>query len=328
MRALSGAPRGLVLWLPAMRSDLPTLAGLLGAGALLFLACSSDGGSPAGGGDAGASEGGSGSSSSSSSSPSSGGGADAGGDAEAPLTEQTEKEPNNGATATEVNAMKLPGSMTGVIDPANDVDIFGIDVAPGEFWEWTLTPTGADLAPHLTVFDTAPSSLNPTRLVAGAAGGPSSLQHFVLRPGSFVAAVRDTRNVPTASGKGGPTYGYKLVGKKKTPNLVTVTLPSTKTATLASLSSLDLYTFTANAGTGFDVVVKAARKAPASTLDSRLSLFDLTTKQTLITNDDAAGTSDSQIGGTLPSTGAYVVILENEGTNGADLSYQIEFTLR
>lgn len=294
-----------------------------------FYACSSDGG---GGGATGADAGidvatpgvdgaapdGGGSSSS----------GDGGADAEAPLVKQSEKEPNNGATVTEVNAMTLPGEMAGAIDPANDVDIFSVNVAPGEYYEWTLTPTGAGLAPHLTIFDTAPKSLNPTRLVAGTAGGPASVAHFVLRTGSFVAAVRDARNVPTPSGQGGPTFGYTLVGRKKAPNLVKVTLPSTKSATLASLSSLDLYTFDGTAGAGFDVVVKAARKAPASTLDSRISLFDVTAKQTLITNDDAPGTTDSQIGGTFPTTGPYVLVLENEGTDATDLSYQIDFTLR
>jgi hypothetical protein len=299
---------------------------VLGAAA----ACSSStdpGGGSSGGVDSGSGgvEGGS-SSGGDAAQPSDGGG-DAT-DAEAPLTKQTEKEPNNGASATEVNAMTLPGEMTGAIDPANDVDIFSLTLAPGELYEWTLTPTSADLAPHLTVFDTAPSNLNPTRLVAGTVGAPSKLEHFVLRTGSFVAAVRDARNVPTAAGKGGPTYGYALVGRKKTPNLVSVSFPSTKTATLGSLSSLDLYTFNGTAGAGFDVVLKAARKTPPSTLDSRISLFDLTTKQTLITNDDAPGTTDSQIGGTFPTTGAYVLVVENEGTNPADLSYQLDFTLR
>jgi hypothetical protein len=254
--------------------------------------------------------------------------ADAGPPADAAPPPQTEKEPNGGNPATDVNAMTIPGTMSGAIDPANDTDVFTIAVSPGEMWEWTLAPVGADLAPHLTVFDTAAGSLNPTRLVAGKAGAPSKLDHFVLRAGTFVAAVRDARNVPTISGKGGPTFKYTLTAAKKAPNLVPVTLPGTKTATLASLSSLDLYTFDGKAGAGFDIAIKAKRKTPPSTLDSRMSLFDLTTKLTLITNDDAPGTSDSQIGGTLPTTGAYVVVVENEGTNAADLSYQIDLTLR
>ncbi len=253
---------------------------------------------------------------------------DAGPPADAAPPPQTEKEPNGGTPATDVNAMTVPGTISGAIDPANDTDVFTIAVSPGEMWEWTLAPVGADFAPHLTVFDTAAGSLNPTRLVAGKSGAPSKLEHFVLRSGTFVAAVRDARNVPTLAGKGGPTYKYTLTAATKTPNVVPVTLPGSKTGTLASLSSLDLYTLDGKAGAGFDIVIKAKRKTPPSTLDSRMSLFDLTTKKTLITNDDASGTSDSQIGGTFPSTGAYVVVVENEGTNAADLSYQIDFTPR
>jgi hypothetical protein len=253
---------------------------------------------------------------------------DAGTDADEPLPKQTEAEPNNGGTTTELNAMTIPGEMDGKIDPANDVDIFGLSLSPGELWEWTVTPTSQDLAPHLTVFDTAPNNLNPTRLVAGQPGGPATLEHFVLRAGTFVAAVRDTRNVPDPTGKGGPTYGYSLVAKKKTASPTAVTFPSTKSATLGSLSSIDLYTFTGTGGKGCDIVIKAARKTVPSTLDSRLSLFDVAGNTTLITNDDASGTTDSQISSASPLNGTYIIVVENEGTNGGDLSYDLELTLK
>lgn len=254
--------------------------------------------------------------------------ADAGKDAEEPGSVATEVEPNDGKTTTDLGMMKIPGTMNGKIDPANDVDIFSIEPSAGDFWEWTVTPSGADLAPHLAVFDTAPSNLNPTALVAGTAGAPLLLQHFVLRSGSFVAAVRDARNVPTPTGKGGPGYGYALVAKKKTPAPTSVTFPVTKTGKLASLGAVDLYTFTGTSGKGFDIVIRAARKAVPSTLDSRLSLFDLTANKAIITNDDAAGTSDSQIGSPDAAPSTYMVIVENEGTLATDLSYEIEFSLR
>lgn len=253
---------------------------------------------------------------------------DAGKDVEEPLTVSTEAEPNDGNTLTEVNAMKLPGTMKGKLDPANDKDIFSIDYAAGDFWEWTLTGTTADLAPHLTVFDTTANNLNPTVLVAGTAGSPTVIQHFVLRPGKFVAAVRDSRNVPSNGGKGGPTFGYELTARRKTPSPVSVTFPATKTGKLASLGAVDLYTFTGTSGKGFDIIVRAERKVSPSTLDSRLSLFDLTAKKALITNDNAAGTTDSQVGSADAAPSTYLVIVENEGTNPADLSYEIEFALR
>ena len=253
---------------------------------------------------------------------------DASADAGEPLTNATEVEPNDGKTTTEVGTMVLPGVMTGKIDPADDVDVFSLSVAPGEFWEWTLAPTGADLAPHLTVFDTAPSSKNPTALVAGKVGLALPLQNFVLHAGTFVAAVRDARNVPTKTGKGGPTYGYTLTGRRKLLAAVAVTFPSTKTGRLSSLGGIDIYSFTGTGGKGFDVVLRAKRKGSPSTLDSRLSLFEVAGKRTLITNDNATGTSDSQFGGDAPLSGAHYVVVDNEGADATDLSYDLEFSLR
>lgn len=241
---------------------------------------------------------------------------------------QKEKEPNDGKTTTEIDAMTIPGAMSGTLDPAKDVDIFAVEPKAGELWQWTLAPSGADLAPHLTVFDTAADNLNPTVLATAAAGSTVTLQHFVLSGGSFVAAVRDARNVGGGGNVGGPSFGYTLTATKKTPQPTTVTVPSTKTGKLASLSSVDLFTFTLATATDMDVIIRAERKTPASTLDSRLSLFDTKAKKSIGTNDDASGTTtDSQLGGTLPA-GTYIAVVENEGTDGADLSYEIELALR
>jgi hypothetical protein len=254
--------------------------------------------------------------------------ADAGTDGGEPLTEQQEQEPNNGTPATAVNAMTIPGSMTGAIDPANDSDIFSITPAAGELWEWKLAPTGADLAPHVTVFDTAPDNLNPTVLAKGAAGETATIQHFVLGGGKWVAAVRDARNVPTGTGKGGPTYGYTFTAKKLTPQLTTIAVGETKSGTLASLSSVALFKLTLSATTGLDVVVRAERKASASSLDSRLSVWSNTTKKSIGTNDDATGTSDPELGGDAIPAGTYTIVLENEGTDATDLSYELEVVAR
>ena len=249
-------------------------------------------------------------------------------DEDASLPAQQEKEPNDGKTTTEIDSMTIPGAMSGTLDPAKDVDIFAVAPKAGELWEWTLAPSGADLVPHLTVFDTAQDNLNPTVLATSGAGTSVMLEHFVLSNGSFVAAVRDARNVSGGGNAGGPTFGYTLTATKKTPSPTTVTVPSTKSGKLASLSSVDLYTFTLTTETELDVIIRADRKAAPSTLDSRLSLFDANAKKSIGTNDDATGsTTDSQLGGTLPA-GPYIAVVENEGTNGADLSYEIEFALR
>ena len=239
----------------------------------------------------------------------------------------TEVEPNDGKVATQIGTMALPGTMNGVIDPVNDTDIFAIKLSPGDFWDWTATPTSADLAPHVIVFDTA-GGLNPNVVGFAGAGQPAKLQHFVLRTGTFVVGMRDARNVGADGGKGGPTYGYALTAKRGTAQPVSVTFPSTKTGKLASVGSVDLYTFTGTGGKGWDIVINAQRKAQPSTLDSRLSLFDLTAKKAIITNDNAASTTDSQIGSPDPAPSTYMVIVENEGKDGTDLSYEIQFTQR
>lgn len=253
---------------------------------------------------------------------------DAGQDtAEDPGTVATEVEPNNGKTATEIGTMKLPGTMNGAIDPANDIDLFAIDLAPGDFWEWTLTPKSGDLSPHVIIFDSA-GGLNPNVVGFAGPGSPATLQHFVLRTGTFVVGVRDKRNVGADGGKGGPSYGYALTAKHGTTQPTAVTFPTKKSGKLASVGSVDLYTFTGTGGKGFDIVIKAARKAQPSTLDSRLSLFDITAKKAVITNDNITGSTDSQVGSPDEAPSTYMVIVENEGTDGTDLSYDIEFNLR
>lgn len=240
-----------------------------------------------------------------------------------------EMEPNGGQPATAVNAMVLPGTMNGKIDPANDSDVFSIKLAPGDFWDWTLTPTGADLAPHMLAFDTA-GGLNPTVAGFAAAGAPAKLQHFVLRTGTFVIAVRDARNVGAAGNKGGPTYGYALTAKRATPNPVAVTLPTTKTGKLGSVGSVDFYSFGGTNGKGWDVAIHAEKKAVPSTLDSRLTIWDMTGKKPIGTNDNLPSSTDSKLGSADPVPGGstFLAIVENEGKDGTDLSYEIEFTLR
>jgi hypothetical protein len=250
---------------------------------------------------------------------------DAGTDAPA-APSQTESEPNNGETQTQTNPMTLPGSMGGAIDPKGDADLFAIGLVPGELWSWTMTPIGADLAPSVTVFDTGGDS--PTVLATAAAGQPATLEHFVLATGTWIAAARDARNVGGAKTAGGPTFKYVLEAKKKTVTPTAITVPSTKTGSLASLGSVDLYAFTLAGTTELDVILRAQQKAIPSTLDSRISIFNTVTKTSLGTNDNASGsTTDSKLGGTLPA-GSYVVVVENEGTNGADLSYEIELALQ
>ncbi len=266
-------------------------------------------------------------------------------DSEPPLAQQTEFEPNNGAIVDagadaaptlQVNSMNIPGAMSGAIDPADDIDIFSVAPKPGELWQWKVVP-GPECAPSLTVFDTVKGNLNPTVAVrAEAKGTEVTIDHFILHGGTFVAGVRDARNLaPTSAHVGGPTLTYKLEARKITANPKLVTFPQKISGKLGRVSEIALFKFTGTKGTGFDVIVRAARLGAGSKLDSRLSLFDLTGNANVLTNDDAASTTDSEVGGNLPANADYLVILENEaqgtqpiGSVVPDLSYEIEFKLR
>lgn len=246
-----------------------------------------------------------------------------------------EVEPNDGkAGLNETDSLTVPGEVEGVVDPANDMDIFKVGVAPGELWEWTVTPSSASLAPHLVVFDTTPGTLNPTVAAGTATSEPLVVQQFVLRGGTFVAGVRDARNVPASKSQnvGGAAYTYVLGAKKLALSPTAATFPSVVSGKLARVADVAIYSFSAPTMFAFDILVKAKRKAVPSVLDSRLSIYNRTTNTAVLTNDDSAGSIDSELGGTLPA-GDYYLVLENEadlkfGGTVPDLSYELEFKLR
>lgn len=255
----------------------------------------------------------------------------------------SESEPNGGELGAggepETNAMTVPGSMRGAIDPADDADIFTVGVKPGELWRYTLRgESGSAYVPHVTVFDTAENNLNPTQLAKAAAKGYDvTLEHFVLRPGKFVAAVRDARNVPAASSEhaGGSDVKYTLAAQKVALTPTPVTLPATVSGDLPSVSSVAVFSFSTTKNTELEIVLKAARKSAPSELDSRMSLFHVGTKKAILTNDNAGGaTKDSEIRGPMPEDGEYYVIVENEADmlfepgNTPDLSFDLEFSLK
>ncbi len=254
-----------------------------------------------------------------------------------------ESEPNGGefddAGVPRTNAMTTPGTMTGAIDPADDADLFTLKLSPGELWYWRLGPDGSSLyTPHLAVFDTAANNLNPTQIVRGGEAGEVSLQHFVLRPGKFAVAVRDARNVPSSSSQyaGDAQIKYVLYAYKDAATPTPVTLPQTVTGALTQVSSVALYSFKATKNQNVEIVLRAARKQPASELDSRMSLFNATSKTAVLTNDNAGTSKDSEIRGPMPADAEYWIIVENEAdmvfdanpSAVPDLSFELEFNLK
>jgi len=72
--------------------------------------------------------------------------------------------------------------------------------------------------------------------------------------------------------------------------------------------------------------VLAVNKAPASDLDTRLTLFNATTNQWFGTNDDISGSNtDSRLTGTL-AAGNYLVVVDNLSETANDLSFQLAIT--
>jgi hypothetical protein len=242
----------------------------------------------------------------------------------------TEVEPNGGATTAEVNQGTVPGVMSGVVDPADDLDIFAVELVAGTFVQWELTGPGGVLAPHLGLSQDGNNV--PTMAARAGAGASAVQQHFVLESGRYYAIVRDTRNVPasTSAHVGSPAHTWRLEVTTPTRTHRMVSLPSTQTGTLATATSVDTWQFSGTANTGFDVVLNAQRLATASDMDSRLSLFHVETADWIITNDDdvAESTVDSHVGGTLPATGTYVVVVENIAPAPARLAYELVFSLR
>lgn len=241
-----------------------------------------------------------------------------------------EMEPNNAATATEVNTFAPPAVMTGSVDPADDLDVLRVELVAGQVWRWELSPGAAVLAPHLGI--TRDGDTTPRMVATAAAGGSAVQEHFVLETGAYFVIVRDARNVPASSSQhvGSAQHSWRLDARPLDRAPTTVTVPSTIPGTLACASCLAAFAFSGTMGTGFDITVTAQRLAQPSDLDTRLSLYDVTAGRWLITNDDdmAQGTLDSRVGGMFPTTGDYVAILDNVTVAPARLAFEVAFTLR
>jgi hypothetical protein len=246
-------------------------------------------------------------------------------DAAEPLREQ---EPNGGATETEFDPFSPPGAIAGSIDPANDIDILGFEPRPGDVIVWRLSAEGGALAPHLAIFEAA--DVVPDMVAIGAPGSIIEQEQLVLAGGRWYAAIRDARNVPDPSGAGGPGYRWLLEARAESREPTPVSFPSTVEGSLAHPFAVALYKFSADADFAFDIDLRAERKSPASDMDSRMSLFNATAGQWVITNDDQSReTTDSHIGGDgLPAAGEHWILVENVAPEAVDLSFELALTLR
>ena len=227
----------------------------------------------------------------------------------------------------DVNALAIPGDVTGAVDPADDLDIFTVQLSAGDTWQWQLEAAdGGLLAGHLAIAEHA--NKVPNLVGRAAAGGAVTQEQFALSSGRYNVFVRDVRNVTAPSQHlGGPAYDYRLTVTKQVKTPAPLTLPANLTATLPSRTAQALYSFTTTTSSMVVISVKAQNKAPASDLDGRLSLFDANAKLWLKTNDDQVlgSNADPLIQGTLPA-GTYVIVLDNVSPAASDLSYELHVT--
>ncbi len=89
-----------------------------------------------------------------------------------------EVEPNNGATATQLDTITVPGAKQGAIGTANDLDIYALALTAGQRLRWTLDSSGSSLAPYLSPptsssLETRATSPRPPRRTSAARSTPT-----------------------------------------------------------------------------------------------------------------------------------------------------------
>lgn len=235
-----------------------------------------------------------------------------------------ETEPNNGTTKTEFMPVTIPVVVSGAIGTADDVDIFGWQAAAGERLTATVKSDGA-LEPHLAVFGDAPLGVPPA---VSAGTGQVMAEYYVLKSGSMFIAVRDRRNVGSSPAHvGGPQLTYQLTVSWLDRPPQPAVVGGQVSADLSPPGTVGVFSFEAVQDDKLEITVLAARLSPPSALDSRLSLFHPGQKAWLGTNDNISlSQTDSLLQGTMPFSGIYHAIVENEGSAVSNLGMVLKIT--
>ncbi len=245
-------------------------------------------------------------------------------DAAAPIPEQ---EPNDGKTKTELQAVSVPVQVNGAIGVADDIDLFGFQAKAGDRLAVTVKSAGS-LEPHLAVFGDSALGV-PSSVTTGAAGATTLAEYYVLKAGSYFVGVRDRRNVGSSSQHvGGAGFGYLLTLSPLSRAPIPAAIGAETSATLDPPGTVAVFAFTPTANDNLEVTVLAARLAPPSNVDSRLSLFHPGQGAWLGTNDNlSASQTDSLLKGAFPFAGVYHAIVENEGPwGGSNMKVTLKIT--
>ena len=282
---------------------------------LALWACSSDDGSGPGtnstGGAAGA------------------GGSGAGGSGGGPVIEH-ETEPNDGAAASDFDALELGHVVEGTISPAGDADIFRVPVSGGTVVEARLTPTdGSSLEPHLTVFDDGrggQAAGDDYVKIVRATSGEVRIQWLGMGQGGYYLAVRDARNVDGQS-VGGDGFDYELAVSELARQSVTIgplSFSSTESGTLGFGGAIDLYTFQAQAYQNALIDMQAS-----GDVDGRLTVYAEATADWIARNDNRSQDDpDPLLDAPLTEGGDLVLVVENIAEQASSLGYSLTASLQ
>ena len=257
------------------------------------------------------------------------GNTDAGTDAgvDAGLNISVEVEPNDGSSATALNAIVLPAEVTGVCNPQSDLDIFTANMGAGEFWQWKLDAAGSSYAPHIAIHDVLNKQASYSS--RGATSQSTTLEFYAPVAGGYAAFVRDSRNVPTSSSQnvGGPAFTYKLTVTRSNRTATPITLPTSSPVlgTLSSRYGIGVYTFTLASPTALTLWVKAKTKSAPSDIDTFASLYRIGTGTIYKADDFSASNTDSQFHGTYAAD-TYVLVVNNVNEAANDLTYEVSAT--
>ena len=242
-------------------------------------------------------------------------------DAGAPAVK--EKEPNNGATATDYQSVSWPVTITGAIGMAGDTDIFGANVKAGDRLVASVKGPGP-LQPHLALFDPKGNLLT----VVNAGAKETMAEYYAIKDGLLLVALRDRRNVAKPpQNVGGSAFTYTLSIKRLTRAPIPVTVSVEKSGTLSPSGTVRVFSYSATKDLDMQLTVKAKKLAAPSQVDSRLTLFFPGQKAWLGTNDNPTlSETDSILKGKMPFTGTYHAIVENVELGATDLRFAFRVT--
>ena len=236
-----------------------------------------------------------------------------------------EKEPNDGKTSTQYQAVSKPVIINGAIGKPDDIDLFGLQVAAGERL-LVKVHSGGTLQVHLAVFDLA--NKLPSAVSAGPGNDAMAEYYALAKAATLLVGIRDRRNVgKNPQHVGGPKFTYTVTIMPLSRAPIPITKGTEKISTLAPPGTVRVFSFAANKGDQLRLQVRASQLSPPSDMDSRLSLFCVTQKTWHGTNDDGSvGLKDSLLKGSMPFSGTYHAIVENVKLGASKLAFGLKIT--